>query len=97
MLDRAIGRYSFRYFNVVFIASRSKEDLRPMYQQFTHIIGGIPKADLPHTFYVIAGAGGVIFCAADESKRVTGIIPGSRVAIERRADYLANLMAPECS
>ena len=56
--------------------------LRPMYQQFAHVMGDLPKADVPHAFYVIAGASGVIFYAANECKRLTGINPGSKAAIK---------------
>lgn len=69
--------------------------LRPMFKQFAHVMGDVPKVDLPHAFYIIAGASGVIFCSPNECKRVTGIDPGSKAAIKRHADYLANLMVPE--
>jgi hypothetical protein len=52
-------------------------------------------ADLPHAFYVFAGACGAIFCVPNECKRTTGIDPGSKAAIKRHADYLARMMVLE--
>jgi len=69
--------------------------LRPMYQQFAHVMGDIPQDDLPHAFYIIAGASGVIFCSPNECKGMTGIDPRSKAAIRRHADYLASLMVSE--
>jgi len=69
--------------------------LCPIYQRFAHVMGDIAKADLAHAFYVFAGGSGAIFNALDECKRTTGIDPGSKAAIKRHADYLANLMVPE--
>lgn len=67
----------------------------PMYQQFAQVMNEIPKADLPHAFYAVAGASSLIFCASGECERVTGKAPNSKAAVKRHADYLANLMVPD--
>ena len=68
--------------------------LRPLYAQFGLVMEG-PKAELPHAFYVIVGASGLIFCAANECKNVTGVNSMSKAAIKRHANYVANLIVPE--
>ncbi len=69
--------------------------LRPMYKKFVHVMGDIPETDLPHALYTFAGASGLIFCAPNECKQLTGVDPGSKAVIKRHADYLVNLMVPE--
>ena len=66
-----------------------------MYELLTQINAHIPKADQPHFFYIIAGASGILFCAASECKRLTGLDPLSKKAIERHADLVADLIAPD--
>jgi AcrR family transcriptional regulator len=69
--------------------------LRPIYKQFVQVMGDIPKIDLPHALYIFAGASGLIFCAPNECKQLTGTDPRSKETIKRHADYLANLLVPE--
>ncbi|MEM9458146.1 MAG: TetR/AcrR family transcriptional regulator [Myxococcota bacterium] len=66
--------------------------LRPLFERFAQVMGDIPKAQLPHAFYALAGAAGAIFCVPDECKHVTGMDPRSKVALERHAEYLVDLM-----
>jgi len=66
----------------------------PIFKVFARIMDDVPEEDIPHLFYVIAGASGVIFCAPYECKRLSGIDPNSKAAIQRHADYLANLIVP---
>lgn len=69
--------------------------LRPFFKQFSELMGsGIPEDDLPHAFYVLAGAAGTIFSAPNECKRLTGITATTRNAITRHADYVADLIVP---
>lgn len=66
----------------------------PIYQRFTEIMDHIPKADIPHMFYILAGASGIIFCAQHECKRMTGINPSTNASIKRHADLLIDLFVP---
>jgi TetR/AcrR family transcriptional regulator len=68
--------------------------MRSTYQLFGDVMVDIPKADLPHAFYAIAGASSVIFAVPNRCKYLTGVSPDSKVAIKRHADYIANLIIP---
>ncbi|MEM9703372.1 MAG: TetR/AcrR family transcriptional regulator [Planctomycetota bacterium] len=65
------------------------------YQRVADVLEDTPAEDLPHAFYVLAGASGSLFSAGNECKLVTGVNPRSRAAVKRHADYLANLLVPE--
>lgn len=69
--------------------------LTPIYARFSHLMGNLPPADIPHAFYTFGGASSVIFSAATKCTDLTGIIPKSEASIQRHAEYLANLMVPE--
>jgi TetR/AcrR family transcriptional regulator len=69
--------------------------LRPMYQKFVDVMGDTAEVDLPHALYTVAGASGLIFCAHNECKQLTGVDPRSDEAIKRHAEYLASLIVPE--
>lgn len=69
--------------------------LAPIYARFERLMRHIPKADIPHAFYTVGGASGVIFCGAAKCNSLTGIDPMSKESIERHANFLANLMVPE--
>ena len=69
--------------------------LAPIYKRFARVMGNMAEADIPHAFYVAAGASGVIFCAKTKCQTLTGIDPKSESAIERHADFLASLMVRE--
>ncbi len=68
---------------------------RPFYEKFTSLMSDIPDIDLPHAFYVLVGASGLIFCAANECRQLTGKDPTSKAAIKRHAEYCANLLIPD--
>lgn len=48
----------------------------------------------PHLFYLLAGAGSVIFAVAPECRRVTGLDPTTEPAVETHADLVARLVVP---
>jgi hypothetical protein len=49
---------------------------------------------LPHAYYVLAGAGSLIFAAAPECRRLTGLSPQTAQAIETHAEFVARLLVP---
>ena len=49
---------------------------------------------LPHVYYVLAGAGSLIFAVAPECKRLTGLDPTREHAIEAHASLVADLLVP---
>jgi AcrR family transcriptional regulator len=72
--------------------------LEPRYEEFRRLQGvraaGIDEALLPHAYYVMAGAGSLIFAVAPECRRLTGLDPGRETAIEIHADFVARLLVP---
>ncbi len=71
--------------------------LRPLYQKFSEVMADIPQTELPHMLYILTGAAGLIFCAPNECKHLTGTDPRTDTAIEQHANYLANLIVPKAS
>ncbi len=55
---------------------------------------GIADADIPHAFFALSGAAGLIFAVASNCRRLTGLDPRKREAIEAHADFVANLLVP---
>ena len=55
---------------------------------------GIDEALAPHAFYALAGAASLIFAVAPECRRLTGLDPRRREAVEAHADFVARLMVP---
>ncbi len=53
-----------------------------------------PKA-APHAFFALLGAGSLIFSVNQNCKRLTGVDPKTKDAIEAHAEFVANLMVPE--
>lgn len=49
---------------------------------------------LPHAYYVMAGAGSLIFAVAPECRRLTGLDPATPTAVETHADFVARLLVP---
>jgi TetR/AcrR family transcriptional regulator len=49
---------------------------------------------IPHAFFSLLGAGSLIFSVAPNCRRLTGVDPKKRAAIEAHADFVANLMVP---
>lgn len=68
--------------------------LRPIYKLFGEIMTDTPKSELPHLFYIIAGASSLIFSAQQECKLVTGLRPGTVAAVKRHANLVAALIVP---
>jgi AcrR family transcriptional regulator len=72
--------------------------VRPAYEGFVRAGSALgvdlEPALLPHVYYVMAGAGSLIFAVAPECKRLTGLDPGRADVIERHADFLARLLLP---
>jgi hypothetical protein len=57
-------------------------------------IAGLDEASLPHAYYVMAGAGSLIFAVAPECRRLTGLDPETAAAIEAHAEFVARLLVP---
>ena len=55
---------------------------------------GIREEDLPHAFFALLGAGSFIFSVPANCKRLTGVDPRKRDAIEAHAAFVANLLVP---
>jgi len=72
--------------------------LKPLYEGFRETSSAYgPAFDeslLPHVFYVMAGAGSVIFAVAPECRRLTGLDPETSRAVETHADFVARLLVP---
>jgi len=56
---------------------------------------GIDEDAIPHAFFALAGAAGLIFAVASNCRRLTGLDPRKREAIEAHADFVANQVVPE--
>jgi AcrR family transcriptional regulator len=52
------------------------------------------EEDIPHAFFSLLGAGSLIFGVSENCRRLTGLDPRKKQAIEAHADFVANLMAP---
>jgi AcrR family transcriptional regulator len=71
--------------------------LRP---RFEAIAGGMLEATgiepslLPHAFYALAGAASLIFAVAPECRRLTGLDPETRDAVETHAEFVARMLVP---
>lgn len=72
--------------------------LKPAYRQFMRgegeRISGIDESILPHAYYVMAGAGSLIFAVAPECRRLTGLDPETDEAVETHAEFVARLLVP---
>ncbi len=72
--------------------------LKPMYERFMPEAGasdtGLDASMLAHAYYVMAGAGSLIFAVAPECRRLTGLDPATRTTIETHADFVARLLVP---
>ena len=53
---------------------------------------GIDEAAIPHAFFALSGAAGLIFAVASNCRRLTGLDPRSRKVIEAHADFVADLL-----
>ena len=68
--------------------------LKPLYESLPGAGFGLQGALNPHAYYVLAGAGSVIFAVAPECRRLTGLDPMTEQAIETHADFVARLLVP---
>lgn len=70
--------------------------LKPMYEIFGQIGPAAAEGEelKPHAFYVLAGAGSLIFAVAPECRQLTGLDPSREEAVDRHADYVAKLLVP---
>ena len=55
---------------------------------------GIDEAAIPHAFFALSGAAGLIFAVASNCRRLTGLDPSSEDAVETHANLVARLMVP---
>jgi TetR/AcrR family transcriptional regulator len=53
---------------------------------------GIEESDVPHAFFALSGAAGLIFAVASNCRRLTGLDPRKREAIEAHANFVADLL-----
>jgi AcrR family transcriptional regulator len=72
--------------------------LEPHFDQFASASdvggGGLDPSRLAHAYYVMAGAGSLIFAVAPECRRLTGLDPETEPAVETHADFVARLLVP---
>jgi len=68
--------------------------LRPLYESMPAWGETADPSLKPHGYYVLAGAGSVIFAAAPECQRLTGLDPMTGRAVEMHADFVARLLVP---
>lgn len=55
---------------------------------------GIDESLAPHAFYALAGASSLIFAVAPECRRLSGLDPRKKEAIETHAEFVARLLVP---
>ena len=55
---------------------------------------GIDESLAPHAFYALAGAASLIFAVAPKCRRLSGLDPRRREAVEAHAGFVAQLMVP---
>jgi AcrR family transcriptional regulator len=72
--------------------------LKTLYEgfvRFGELLGdGLDPARQPHAYYVLAGAASLIFAVAPECRRLTGLDPETKQAVETHADLVARLLVP---
>ena len=72
--------------------------LKPAYERFLRPggvrVGAFDEASLPHAYYVMAGAGSLIFAVAPECRRLTGLDPAAPETVEAHAEFVARLLVP---
>jgi AcrR family transcriptional regulator len=55
---------------------------------------GIGEDTVPHAFFALAGAAGLIFAVPANCRRLTGLDPRKREAIDAHANFVADLLVP---
>jgi AcrR family transcriptional regulator len=71
--------------------------LKPFYARFLgqgRRLADFDEASLPHAYYVLAGAGSLIFAVAPECRRLTGLDPLGDAAVEAHAEFVARRLVP---
>lgn len=72
-----------------------KTHLKPLYTFMSEFLGTTVEPErLPHIYYVLVGAGSVIFTQAPECRALTGFNPRTKEAVEAHADFVAQLLVP---
>ncbi len=66
--------------------------LRRIYQRFCADNTDLPKADIPHVFYILTGASMMIFSNSSKCRQLSGIDPLAPEEVQRHADILADLL-----
>jgi AcrR family transcriptional regulator len=72
--------------------------LKPLYAGFERLLAEhVPGADngmVPYAFYALAGASSLMFAVAPECRRLTGLDPARKQAVETHAEFIARLFVP---
>ncbi len=73
--------------------------LKPLYEKDFLGVSGLfgsvcDESRLPHFYYALAGAGSLIFAVAPECRRLTGLDPETRRAVEAHAEFVAQFLVP---
>jgi hypothetical protein len=71
--------------------------LKPLYAGFERLLAEhVPGASdkVPHAFYALAGASSLMFAVAPECRRLTGLDPARRKAIETHAEFVSRIFVP---
>lgn len=79
------------------------EHLTPLFEGVRELASVIPPSsldptpdtlDAAHLYYVLAGAGSLVFASAAECRALTGVDPMEPAVIDRHADIVARLVVP---
>ena len=68
--------------------------LKPIYAGIPALGPGADDPLKTHAYYALAGAGSLLFAVAPECRRLTGLDPSGREAVETHADFVARLLVP---
>jgi len=71
--------------------------MKPFYERFQRLAGGtlgVNRGFLPHAFYALAGGASMIFALRPECRRLTGLDPSDKAAVEAHAEFMARLLVP---
>jgi AcrR family transcriptional regulator len=73
-----------------------RKHLKRLYEAFGLLAAasGIEPAAAPHAYYVMAGAGSLIFAVAPECRALTGLDPKTKKAVDSHAEFVARLLVP---
>jgi hypothetical protein len=71
--------------------------LKPHYGRFERLLELLPGASresTPHAFYAMAGAASLMFAVGPECRRLTGLNPARKQAVEAHAEFVSRLFVP---